>query len=99
MYKPLPDEVYLKESEIQGICLFAKHIINSGVNLGMTHVYDSEQEDSRIRTPLGGFINHSEEPNCEIIKIGKYYYLITCKDIMPDEEITLTYTLYKVGSL
>jgi SET domain-containing protein len=44
---------------------------------------------------LGGFINHSEEPNCELIKIGKYYYLITSKDIMPDEEITLEYTLYK----
>jgi SET domain-containing protein len=99
MYKPLPDEVYLKESEIHGMGLFAKHIINSGVNLGMTHVYDSEQENSRIRTPLGGFINHSEEPNCEIIKIGKYYYLMTDKDIMPDEEITLKYTLYEVSSL
>jgi hypothetical protein len=30
-----------------------------------------------------------------LIKIGKYYYLITSKDIMPDEEITLEYTLYK----
>ncbi len=99
MYKPLPDEVYLKESEIHGTGLFARHIIDRGVNLGMTHVYDSEQEDSRIRTPLGGFINHSDEPNCEIIKIGKYYYLMTDKDIMPDEEITLKYTLYEVSSL
>jgi SET domain-containing protein len=99
MYKPLPEEVYLKDSVIHGLGLFAKHILDSGINLGMTHVYDSEQEDGRIRTPLGGFINHSEEPNCELIKIGKYYYLITVKDIMPDEEITLKYTLYEVSSL
>jgi SET domain-containing protein len=95
MYKPLPDEVEIRDSEIHGKGLFAKFIINKGKNLGMTHVYDSEAEDNRIRTPLGGFINHSEEPNCELIKIGKYYYLITSKDIMPDEEITLEYTLYK----
>lgn len=96
MYKPLPDEVEIRDSEIHGKGIFSKVIIDSGVNLGMTHVYDSEAQDERIRTPLGGFINHSDEPNCEIVKVGKYFYLITTKDIMPDEEITLKYTLYKV---
>jgi len=96
MYKPLPDEVEIRDSEIHGKGLFANFIIEKGKNLGMTHVYDSEADNQRIRTPLGGFINHSEDPNCELIKIGKYYYLITSKDIMPDEEITLKYSLYKV---
>ena len=96
MYKPLPEEVEIRDSKIHGKGLFAKFIIDKGKNLGMTHVYDSEAEDNRIRTPLGGFINHSEDPNSELIKIGKYYYLITIKDIMPDEEITLKYSLYKV---
>ena len=97
MYKPLPDEVYLKESEIHGTGLFAKHIINSGVNLGMTHVYDSEQEDSRIRTPLGGFINHSENPNCFINENIHYHNgqqreLYTIRPIQKGEELTVYYT-------
>jgi len=96
MYKPLPDEVDIRDSKIHGKGLFANFIIEKGKNLGMTHVFDSEADNQRIRTPLGGFINHSEDPNCELIKIGKYYYLITSKDIMPDEEITLKYSLYKV---
>ncbi len=95
-YKPLPPEVTIKESPIEGLGLFSTQIIDNGRNLGMSHVYDSEQPNSRIRTPLGGFINHSDDPNCETIKIGKYFYLITIKDIMPDEEITLKYTLYNV---
>lgn len=95
-YKPLPPEVTIKESPIEGLGLFSTQIIDKGRNLGMSHVYDSEQANERIRTPLGGFINHSDDPNCETIKIGKYFYLITIKDIMPDEEITLKYTLYNV---
>ena len=95
-YRPLPPEVTVKESPIEGLGLFSTQIIDKGRNLGMSHVYDSEQPNERIRTPLGGFINHSDDPNCEVIKIGKYYYLITIKDIMPDEEITLSYSLYKV---
>ena len=95
-YKPLPDCLTIRESDINGIGLFAAQDIDSGKNLGITHLYDWSFEDSYIRTPLGGFINHSDDPNCETIKIGKYFYLITIKDIMPDEEITLKYTLYNV---
>tara|TARA_Y100000992_G_scaffold301062_1_gene271065 strand:- start:2715 stop:3026 length:312 start_codon:yes stop_codon:yes gene_type:complete len=95
-YRPLPDEVEIRDSGIEGKGLFAKVIIEEGTNLGMTHVTNSDFEDGRIRTPLGGFINHSDNPNCELIGIGKYYYLITLKDLMPDEEITLRYSLYSV---
>lgn len=52
-------------------------------------------ENNHARTPLGGFINHSEDPNVETVYIGKYLYLITIKDIMPDEELTLKYKWYK----
>ena len=62
----------------------------------MTHYKAHEVTDGLVRTPLGGFINHSEEPNCELIGIGKGKYLIVNKDIMPEEELTITYTLYKV---
>ena len=93
-YRPLPPEVEIRESSIDGYGLFAKYLISSGKNLGCTHIHNTDFQDDRIRTPLGGFINHSENPNCELIQIGPYFYLITSIDIMPDEEITLKYSLY-----
>ena len=87
-YKPLPEELEIRNSGIEGKGLFAKVIIGHGTNLGLTHVLNADFEDGRIRTPLGGFINHSDNPNCELIAIGKYFYLMTLKDLMPDEELT-----------
>ena len=95
-YRPLPQEVTIKNSSVEGLGLFSTQIIASGTNLGVSHVENSDFEDNRIRTPLGGFINHSENSNAELIKIGEYYYLLINKDVMPDEEILLTYTLYDV---
>ena len=95
-YKPLPEFLELRESIIEGTGLFTTIIIERGTNLGVTHVYNTDFPNDRIRTPLGGWINHSETPNCELIKIGPYYYLITSVDLLPDEEITLKYTLYEV---
>ena len=66
MYKPLPKELRLGFSDIHDIGLFAKEDIPQGKNFGMTHV---EISDTIVRTPLGGFINHSDEPNCEKIKL------------------------------
>ena len=45
---------------------------------------------------LGGFINHSDEPNCIKIKEGDRYSLFTLRDIKAEEEITLKYTFYKI---
>ena len=98
-YRPLPDEVTIKESDIEGWGLFSTCAIESGTNLGMTHYKAPELENGWCRTPLGGFINHSEEPNCELIGIGKAKYIITNKDIMPEEEITVKYTMYKISQL
>jgi len=46
------------------------------------------------RTPLGGFLNHSEDPNCVRVEVNNKWYLKTTKDIMKDEELTLAYKLY-----
>ena len=98
-YRPLPDEVTIKESDIEGWGLFSTCAIERGTNLGMTHYKAPELENGWCRTPLGGFINHSEKPNCELIGIGKAKYIITNKDIMPEEEITVKYTMYKISQL
>ena len=105
MYKPLPDNVRLGFSDIHDIGLFAKEGIAQGANLGMTHVQIS---DTIVRTPLGGFINHKDDPNCEKVKLRftsedkqpAYHFnkwnLITLRDIKEGEELTLKYTFYKI---
>ena len=51
-----------------------------------------------MRTPLGGFINHSETPNCEIKRFDGTIvsHLFPIKPIKAGEEITLKYTMYSV---
>jgi len=95
-YYPLPSNLTIRESEIHGLGLFSTQIIEKGKNLGLSHVKNIEYQHGMIRTPLGGFVNHSEESNCELIDIGPNIYLITTKDIMPDEELTLSYKTYSV---
>ena len=101
MYKPLPKELRLGFSNIHDIGLFAKEGIAQGKNLGMTHLKLGSQI---IRTPLGGFINHQDDPNCEKVKLYfnsdhtefTKWNLITIKDIKEGEELTLKYTFYKL---
>ena len=106
MYKPLPESVTIKASGIHDLGLFADQDIKQGTNLGMTHL---KIGDTIFRTPLGGFINHSNTPNCDKAELRmsdedlqghKYSYkkwnLITVQDIKKGEDLTLRYTFYKV---
>lgn len=101
-YRPLPESLTIKESEIEGLGLFATEEIQELEYLGITHVFNHKFEDSMIRTPLGGFINHSENPNCIIKRdagagfVLEVNMLHTIRDIKPGEELTVTYTTYKV---
>ena len=61
MYKPLPNNLTIQTSGISGLGLFTKAKLSADTNLGMSHV---ELGKMMIRTPLGGFINHSSDPNC-----------------------------------
>ncbi len=93
-YRPLPEGLTIKESKIEGLGLFTSKNIEEGTFLGITHVYHVDYEDNYIRTPLGGFINYSDTPNCQIEnKIGDLF-LKTIVDINEGEELTLKYFLY-----
>ena len=63
MYKPLPKSLTIKKSPIEGLGLYATSDIKSNSFIGLTHVQDENFENGYIRTPLGGFYNHSNEPN------------------------------------
>ena len=105
MYRPLPSNLRLGFSDIHDIGLFAKEDIPTGTNFGMSHLQFGK---NIIRTPIGGFINHSDEPNCEKVKLTftveedqpaynfNRWNLITIKDIKEGEELTLKYTFYKI---
>ena len=90
-YKPLPDNLELKSSSIHGYGVFAVEPISQGDYLGMSHINAPEL----IRTPLGGYINHSMNPNCIRIPEGNRWYLQAIADISIGEEITLMYKGYK----
>ena len=90
-YRPLPDNLELRPSEIHGYGVFALEDIPAGQILGMSHI----QSPELIRTPLGGYINHSMNPNCIRILEGNRWYLQSIADISDGEEITLMYKGYK----
>ena len=62
MYRPLPKQLTIKNSPIEGLGLFATEDIKSNSFIGVTHIRDEQFENKYIRTPLGGFYNHSNEP-------------------------------------
>ena len=62
MYRPLPDGLTIKNSPIEGLGLFATKDIKKNSFIGVTHIRDEQFETKYIRTPLGGFYNHSNEP-------------------------------------
>jgi hypothetical protein len=103
MYKPLPESVTIKQSGINGLGLFAEQQIMQGTNLGISHI---KIDDTILRTPLGGFINHSNTPNCAKVELRangyqgetfkKKWNLVTLQDIKKGEELTLRYTFYHV---
>ena len=90
-YRPLPDNLELKPSDIHGYGVFAVAPIPAGKMLGLSHI----QSPELIRTPLGGYINHSMNPNCMRIQEGNRWYLYAISEIRVGEEITLMYKGYK----
>ena len=97
MYKPLPDSVTIKESSIDGLGLFATERITKGTLIGITHHVNSNSQDGVIRTPLGGFGNHSDTPNCfKLLMEDTTWWIGAKEDIMAGEELTWQYTLYKI---
>ena len=106
MYKPLPESLTIKQSNINGLGLFADQEIKQGTNLGMSHL---KLGGKIFRTPLGGFINHANDGNCvkaELLFTNeddpklkfdyKKWNLITTRDIKEGEELTVRYTFYNV---
>ena len=83
MYKPLPKQLTVKKSPIEGLGLYATEDINKNSFIGVTHVRDEQFENKYIRTPIGGFYNHSNEPNVRRV-ISDHLPKLKCGDMIDD---------------
>lgn len=108
-YRPLPHFLTISRSKLDGFGLFARQDLPANLCIGVTHYLPSSAALNHhglvIRTPLGGFINHSEEPNCDKLLHGApsefpnfygCYKIWTTRFIEAGEEILLKYTFYDV---
>ena len=94
-YRPLPKNLKISVSEIEGHGIFADCDIKKGTDLGSTHI-KVPMKHGYIRTPLGGYINHSYDNNSMLYVKEDWddyliYNLITIKKISKDEEILINY--------
>ena len=96
-YRPLPRKLYISNSLIEGNGLFTSSDLPKDNELGITHIKNDSGDfhSGFIRTPLGGFVNHSENPNCTLYECGNYLKMKTAKTIKEGEELTLSYSLYE----
>lgn len=98
MYKPLPDGLMIKSSNVQGMGLFATRSFDANIVLGVSHIANPNFPHGHIRTALGAFYNHSDNPNCVTLS-GFWHqisvlYLVTTQLIVSGEELLSKYTLY-----
>jgi len=105
-YKPLPDTVEIKPSSIHGHGIFCKRSMGHNKLVGVSHRRIIVPTDlamkpvkiELIRTPLGGFINHSFTPNCTLFeKDAVTLMLVSLKPIALGEELTLNYLDHECG--
>ena len=94
-FKPIPDYLTVKKSDIHGLGLFATEEIKKGVELGISHVKDHRFLHGYIRTSLGGFFNHSTTPNCEAVYENDFIKIRTLSIVNFGDEITVDYALHQ----
>ena len=83
MYRPLPDFVTIKKSPIEGLGLYATKNIKINSFIGLTHIQDNNFENGYIRTPLGGFYNHSNNPNVRRV-VSDILPKLKCGDLIDE---------------
>jgi len=103
-YRSLPDFLTIKSNRTLSkktgrgeLGLYTTEVIYQDEYLGITHHNVDSGDEDMIRTPLGGFINHSETPNCMLVRVSEHddsYQLVTINEIYPDSELTLKYSHY-----
>ena len=69
-------------------------MFKDGTQLGITHILIN---DELLEVPLGGFINHKDDPICvRIILEISHIYIYNLDINQGVQELTLKYTIYKI---
>ena len=92
-YQPLPSGLTVADSRISGQGLFTTRKLVAGTDLGMSHV---ELGKLLLRTPMGGFINHSTNPNCVIVKSLLTRQEWNHRTNLPDDKYDLNFTKWSL---
>lgn len=98
-HKPLPDCIELGEG-VDGLGLIATEKLRIDKFIGISHVETNipKFKDSMIRTAIGSYVNHSDIPNCLLVKTDELVWeLQTSKVIKQGEELLIDYSLYPCG--
>ena len=90
-FNPLPPNCSLKKSNLHGYGVFAEADISKDFDFGVTHVSDNRFPDGYIRTALGSYVNHSNEPNIIGVQHADSYKMIAKRAIKRGEELTVDY--------
>ena len=84
-YTHVSSNIYYKnKSSIQGVGLFACNAISKNFIIGYACIKDK-------RTPLGRFVNHSNDPNIAFKKNKKNVIAFALKNIKKNEELLVDY--------
>ena len=91
-YRPLPAGIEVC-SGVEGTGLVTTRRILAGEVLGIGHLKCDGEPDGWMRSPLGGFLNHSLTPNCQAQLRGDKIMIVSLRDIEIGEELTVFYWL------
>ena len=72
-YRAIPKCMEIRNTKESGHGLYATVDIPAGSYLGVTHLSLGPEQSKAVkrnyvRTPIGGMINHSETPNCALLR-------------------------------
>jgi hypothetical protein len=89
-YEPIPFPLILRKSKIHGYGIFTSDAFKADRILvdQATHILCN---DSFVRTPIGAFINHSDDPNCTLVKDNDIYRVKSLRKLKRGEEVTVNY--------
>ena len=99
-YRPLKEGLYIGQSSIEGNGLFSTILLKKKDYLGISHVPVENNKHfpkGLVRTPLAGFLNHSDNPNCELIDQEDATHMFVIEDIPPGYELTVDYSNCRCG--
>ena len=101
-YRPLQPGITIERDVFDELKVITKFNILKGSTLGISHV--KLKDGQLIRCEIGGFLNSSSTPNCTLVEIKKdevssKYCVVSIRDIIEGEELTLDYKKELCGVL